>query len=279
MSTLMSKARAVAFVTGALFASDFVSTSLASIHCPDNPTALGTSRVLSIDPRVSSMLGKAQYQQSLRLNRRELVLTFDNGPSFPYTEMILKTLADECVRATFFTVGSKVAQDPEQVRRIALQGHTIGSQTYNHVSLAKLSPAEARREVDSGVEALNAALQDEHRPTPFFRAPMFHLPQQTARYVSSRGMSIWSMDVDSRDWREPTEQQFVDETIKGLEKSGGGIVVMQDIHPVTARALPLLFDQLKRRNFRVVHVVAHQPQDKAQPVGKATPRNVPPRKR
>jgi peptidoglycan/xylan/chitin deacetylase (PgdA/CDA1 family) len=279
MSALMPKVCALALITTALFAPAFASKSFASIHCPDNPTALGTSRVLAINPRMSPMVGRAQYQQSLRLNRREVVLTFDNGPSFPYTEMILQTLAEECVKATFFTLGSKVVEDPEQVRRVALQGHTIGTQTYNHVSLTKLSLADSRKEIDSGIDALTAALQGEHQRTPFFRAPMLHLPPQAARYVSSRGMSIWSMDVDSRDWREPSEQQLVDDTIRGLEKTGGGILVMQDQQPVTARALPLLLDQLKRRNFRVVHVVSGHAQESAKPLEKAKARRAQPRRK
>ena len=268
MSTLFPKVRALALIMAAVS----MPGSIASARCPDNPEALGTSRVLTINPRTSPTVGRAQYRQSLRLNRREVVLTFNNGPSLPYTDMILDTLATECVRATFFTLGSNVMEDPEQVRRIASGGHTIGSKTFNYVSLAKLPLAQARKEIDEGMEAVNSALQGEHQRAPFFRAPMLQLSRQVERHIISRGMTVWSMDVDSHDWNDASEEEIVAATMRGLQRSGGGIVAMKDIQPATARALPLLIEQLKRRNFRVVHVVSAQPQEKATTSGKPSRR-------
>jgi peptidoglycan-N-acetylglucosamine deacetylase len=256
MSAILLKFCTLALVATALF----VPTSSASSRCAD-PQLLGTSRTLAVNPRISPKIGRAQFAQSLPLNRREVVLTFDNGPSFPYTEMILQALAAECVKATFFALGAHVAADPDQIRRVALEGHTIGTRTFNHVSLAKLPLAAAKQEIDGGIDAVNAALQGEHQRTPFFRAPMLQLSPQAERYVISRGMNVWSMDVDAKDWRTSSDNQIVDEIMRGLEKSGKGIVVMQDIQPETARALPTLLDQLKSRKFRVVHVVSAQPSE------------------
>jgi peptidoglycan-N-acetylglucosamine deacetylase len=237
--------------------------SAAFAQCPENPDALGTSRVLTVNPRQFPMVGRAQYRESLQLRKREVVLTFDNGPSYPYTESILKALATECVKATFFALGSNVEEDPELLRQVAGEGHTIGVQTYNAVSLEALPFADAKKEIDSGVRAVNAALQNMHTVTPFFRAPMLNLPTPAARYIGSLGMMVWSNDVDSRDWDERSEEQIIEESIKGLEKTGGGILALQDIQPATARALPKLLFQLKQRNFKIVHVVPAQPQPQA----------------
>ena len=232
----------------------------AAAQCPDNPQALGTSRVLTINPRSFPMVGRAQYPESLRLNRREVVLTFDNGPSYPYTETVLKALAAECVKATFFTLGSNAAEDPEQVRRIVAEGHGIGAQTFNHVSLTSLPAGEARKEIDEGIKALASALDTNQKAFPYFRAPMLQLSVPLSRYIVSRGMMVWSIDVDSKDWSDDvTEEQIVQETMKGLQRTGGGIVALQDIQPATARALPLLLDELKRQKYRIVHVVPSQP--------------------
>lgn len=247
--------------TLALISAAFLLTiSSVSAECPDNPEALGTSRILTANPRTFPMVGRAQYRESLRLNKREVVLTFDNGPSYPYTETILKTLAAECIKATFFALGSNVAEDPEQLRRIAQDGHTIGTQAYNHVSLTSLPVADAKKEIDKGLAALSAALQIDQRATRFFRAPMLQLSPQIARYVVSRGMMVWGIDVDSRDWNDASEEQIVAQTMKGLERFGGGIVAMQDVQPATARALPLLIAELKRQKYRIVHVVPTQSQ-------------------
>jgi peptidoglycan-N-acetylglucosamine deacetylase len=253
MSAFLPKVCTLALIATALVAP----TSSASSRCAD-PQLLGTSRTLAVNPRLSPKIGRAQFSQSLPLKKREVVLTFDNGPSFPYTEMILQALAAECVKATFFALGAHVAADPDQIRRVALEGHTIGTRTFDHVSLAKIPLSEAKQQIDQGIDAVNVALQGDHQRTPFFRAPMLQLSPQAERYVLSRGMNVWSMDVDAKDWRDSSDNQIVDEIMKGLEKAGRGIVVMQDIQPETARALPTLLARLKHRKFRVVHVVSAQ---------------------
>jgi peptidoglycan/xylan/chitin deacetylase (PgdA/CDA1 family) len=246
----------------------------AAAQCADDPQALGTSRVLTVNPRTFPMVGRAQYRESLRLNKREVVLTFDNGPMYPYTETILKALAAECVKATFFMLGSNVQEDPEQVRRVLAEGHSVGAQPLNHVSLTRLPIADARKEIDDGVKALNGALEVGQKAAPFFRAPMLELSVPLARYIVSRGMMVWSIDVDSQDWDDDaSEEQIVKQTITGLERNGGGIVALQDIQPTTARALPLLLQELKRKKFRIVHVVPSQPVASAEPQAASPRRN------
>lgn len=230
----------------------------AAADCPNNPQALGTSRILTVNPKTFPMVGRTQYRESLRLNRQEVVLTFDNGPSYPYTETILKALAAECVKATFFALGANVAEDPEQVRRVVAEGHSLGVQTFNPVSLTSLPSADARKEIDEGIKALNGALDADQKASPFFRAPMLQLSVPLARYVVSLGMMVWSIDVDSRDWNDASEEQIVQQTMSGLQRTGGGIVSLQDIQPATARALPLLLEELKRKKYRIVHVVPNQ---------------------
>ena len=73
-------------------------------ECPGNPYALGTSRVLTIDPAQYPRLGTVQYPETLPLEDKEVVLTFDDGPLPPYTNRILEILAAECVKANYFPV-------------------------------------------------------------------------------------------------------------------------------------------------------------------------------
>jgi peptidoglycan/xylan/chitin deacetylase (PgdA/CDA1 family) len=67
---------------------------------------------------------------------------------------------------------------------------------------------------------------------------------------------IWSIDVDAEDWTLPTPERLVETTIARLDKAGKGILLMHDVQPVLARALPMLLAELKRRNFQIVHVTA-----------------------
>src|SRR5262245_32450789 len=96
-------------------------------ECPVNPDALGTSRVLTISFNEFSRVGSMQYQRMLPLKDHEVVITFDDGPLPPYTNVILDTLASQCVKATYFVVGQMAHSYPYLVRRIYNAGHTVGT--------------------------------------------------------------------------------------------------------------------------------------------------------
>ena len=61
--------------------------------CPGNPDALGTQRVITVDPTEHPRIGTLQYPESLPLNDKEVVLSFDDGPVMVYTDRILETLS------------------------------------------------------------------------------------------------------------------------------------------------------------------------------------------
>ena len=112
-----------------------VSVPASAETCPGNPDALGTGRVLTINPDEFTLLGTMQYQQTLPLGDREVVITFDDGPLLPYTNIILDTLASQCVKATYFLVGQMASVYPSVVRHIYNEGHTIGTHSQHHPRL------------------------------------------------------------------------------------------------------------------------------------------------
>src|SRR5262245_12027841 len=97
-----------------------------------NPNALGTSRTLVIDNTTHTKLGGLQYHETLPLNDHEVVLTFDDGPLGPYSSRVLDVLASECVKATYFLVGTMAKSQPDLVKRILREGHTVGTHSRSH---------------------------------------------------------------------------------------------------------------------------------------------------
>jgi hypothetical protein len=65
-----------------LFIGLLVGAAAAASDCP-NPNALGTSRTIAVDPNEHHRLGSFQYRETLPLNDREVVITFDDGPLRP----------------------------------------------------------------------------------------------------------------------------------------------------------------------------------------------------
>lgn len=234
-------------------------TVVTAQECPGNPNALGTSRVITVNPRDYPLVGTVQYPETFRLKHREVVITFDDGPLAPYTGRILDTLAAECVKVTFFMLGENIAEAPELVRRAFKEGHSIGTHTFSHEHLSQVPFAQAKKEIDLGIAAATEALRNTGSLSPFFRAPYLDINRQVEKYLLSRGLMIWSIDVAADDWVGMTEEQLIELTITRLEKAGKGILLLHDIQPATARALPALLAELKKRNFKIVHVVPTPP--------------------
>src|SRR6202158_1930851 len=120
--------------------------------CPGNPDALGTERVLTVDAASMPRLGRKQFPNTLPLQRKELVLTFDDGPWPETTPKVLDALKHECVRATFFLVGRNAAASPQLARRELAEGHSIGDHTFSHPLLDHLSAARAEADINRGIE-------------------------------------------------------------------------------------------------------------------------------
>src|SRR5262245_1859896 len=146
---LMLASAAVAALAGVV--------SAKAADCP-RQDALGTARVLAVDAKATPRVGLKSFPQTLPLEDREVVLTFDDGPFPPTTSKVLAALAQECVRATFFLIGQSAAEHPDMVKRIAREGHTIGHHTWSHPMTSRIPLDQAKDNIDRGIAADEMAL-------------------------------------------------------------------------------------------------------------------------
>jgi peptidoglycan/xylan/chitin deacetylase (PgdA/CDA1 family) len=237
-----------------------VSAPALAAECPGNPDALGTSRVITVDPGEHARIGAMQYHESLPLEDKEVVLTFDDGPLPPYTNRVLETLAAECVKATFFMVGRQARAFPDMVRRVYNEGHTVASHSQTHPRIfTRLPMSKAENEIDEGRASVAAALGDERAMAPFFRFPGLGRSDAIEEYLGAHGLMAWSADFLADDWRHITAQQVLKRALDRLDHRGKGVLLLHDIQPRTALALPVLLKTLKARGYRIVHVVPAGP--------------------
>ena len=236
-----------------------VSSALAA-ECT-KPNVLGTSRTLVIDNTSHPRLGAQQYGETLPLADREVVLTFDDGPLGPYTNRILDLLAAECVKATYFLVGTMAQSNPELTRRIQREGHTVGTHSRSHpLTFDSMPLANAESEIDGGISLVKAALGEQGQLAPFFRIPGLLRSSPVENVLASRALVTWSVDLVADDWhRGITADDIATRALRRLEARGRGILLLHDIHPATALAMPKILRGLKERGFRVVHVVPATP--------------------
>jgi len=232
-------------------------TAARAQDCPGHPDAIGTSRVITIDPNDYQRLGTLQYQQTLPLDDHEVVLTFDDGPIAPYSNQILDILASQCVKATYFLVGEMAKAYPAVVRRIRDEGHTIGTHSEDHpLRFDRISDEKVRWEIDAGIDNVSAALGDGGGLAPFFRIPGFGRTDVVESELAARSLVVFSTDVVADDWhRHISPSQIIARAMSRLEAKGKGMLLLHDIHPWTVAALPGLLKALKDKGFRIVQVV------------------------
>lgn len=227
----------------------------AARKCPGNPNAIGTSRIIVVDPAEHRKIGTMNYAETLPLVDKEVVLTFDDGPLAPYTDRILDILAAECVKATFFIVGTMARASPSLVRHIYDHGHTIGTHSMSHpLRFRALELEQAKAQVDGGIAATAAALGDATKLAPFFRFPGFAHSAPVEAYAAARGLMVWGADVPADDWLRVSARDVARRAVRRLENKGKGILLLHDIHQRTVDALPILLAELKAHGFRIVHV-------------------------
>ena len=224
----------------------------------DNPNALGVERIVQIDTTGGPGFGFEHFKAYDFLREKEIVLTFDDGPWPGNTERVLKALADQCTKALFFPIGKHAGYRPDILKEVLKAGHTIGSHTWSHKDLSKLTSDEAKAEIEKGIAAVSIALGNQPI-APFFRFPALRHPPEMVKYLGERNIGIFSTDMDSFDFKMRKPEQVIKSVMTKLAKHGKGIILMHDFQHATSEAAPELLKQLKAGGYKVVQVVGKTP--------------------
>jgi peptidoglycan/xylan/chitin deacetylase (PgdA/CDA1 family) len=162
------------------------------------------------------------------------LLTFDDGPS-ESTGEILELLRDYGVRATFFVIGFRAEQRPELVKQASDEGHVIGNHTWDHVALAQiLNEAESDADLEQRIEVVRLKLQQASdaiskilgAPPALFRGPWLNIDDRVLEIAGSLGLSHIGVDVDTCDYDEHYDADYVATPILGAEADE--IVLLHD---------------------------------------------------
>ncbi|MCK5676923.1 MAG: polysaccharide deacetylase family protein, partial [Flavobacteriaceae bacterium] len=73
------------------------------------------------------------YTWKIATDKKEIYLTFDDGPIPEITTWVLQTLAKFNAKATFFCIGDNISKYPDIFKEIINQNHAIGNHTFNHL--------------------------------------------------------------------------------------------------------------------------------------------------
>jgi peptidoglycan/xylan/chitin deacetylase (PgdA/CDA1 family) len=221
--------------------------------CVGVPDALGVSRVAEIDTTGGPRFGVPGPDAYPLLQDKEVILTFDDGPVRRYTQPILDALDEQCVKATFFTVGRMALADPQTLRDTAARGHTIASHTWSHKRLDRIGSAASKQEIELGFSATTLALG---RPiAPLFRFPYLGESSAMRAHLKTRHIANVAIHIDSRDFLTRNPTMMRNNVMSQLAQKGRGIILFHDIQPSTAGGMRALLKELKAKGYKIVHIV------------------------
>ena len=178
--------------------------------------------------------------------------TFDAGSDAKAVPLILKTLAERHVHATFFLTGRFCEKFPEECKAIADAGMELGNHSYRHPHFTRLSEAKIREELERAEAAILKACGRGAKP--LFRFPYGDSNARTQRIVAAAGYQPIHWTLDSLDaFGRPKTADFVVSRIDSRVKPG--FITLMHVSCVTsAEALPRIFDQLDKMGAHVVPV-------------------------
>jgi peptidoglycan/xylan/chitin deacetylase (PgdA/CDA1 family) len=189
--------------------------------------------------------------------QRLVHFTFDDGPRPGVTDRVLDELDRRGARATFFVVGRQLERPRQRalLEEMVRRGHTVGAHGYDHTDLRTLSVSALHQQLDR-TEALFVEILGD-RPY-LFRPPYGGRNAQVDAVLAEREYAtvLWNVTAADAHARDASEVLAAfRESLDGQERhrSGpGSVVLLHDTHPWVADALPLLFDELDRRNCALV---------------------------
>jgi|SRR5208282_566929 len=155
--------------------------------------------------------------------KKQIALTYDDGPNDPHTLKLLDVLAKHGVRATFFMIGRFVRQRPDIAHAVAQAGHVIGNHTFTHPLLIFESEAQTRIQLVDCRQALQEAI-GEH--SSLFRPPFGGRRPATIRIARDLGLQTVMWNVTGYDWNAPPAAVIERKVTEQMR--GGDVILLHD---------------------------------------------------
>lgn len=248
-----------------LFAGAFfigaVSGKIVSHHQTQNPalsvSSQSSSWGLSFQEEGKRPVGNAtieelsEYSASYAEDTEEkkLYLTFDAGYENGNTPAILDALKNHQAPATFFVVGNFISQNPDLIKRMEAEGHSVGNHTMTHPDMSQISTQESFQEELSGVEALYQEITGKEM-TKFYRPPQGIYSTLNLSMAKEMGYHTFFWSLAYVDWyqdNQPDPSEAIDKLTRRIHP--GAIVLLHSTSSTNAQILDELLTKWEEMGY------------------------------
>ena len=187
-------------------------------------------------------------------SQKVIYLTFDAGYENGCTAQILDILKKHQVPAAFFLVGNYLQQNPELVRRMVAEGHTVGNHTMHHYDMSKISDKAAFSKELSDLEVLFKEITGESMPK-YYRPPQGIYSEENLKAARELGYQtvFWSLAyVDWNNDSQPTAEQAFSKLLPRIHN--GAVVLLHSTSTTNAAILDELLTKWTAMGYRFAPV-------------------------
>jgi peptidoglycan-N-acetylglucosamine deacetylase len=183
-----------------------------------------------------------------------IALTLDAGSDLGYTNLVLDTLSAKRVQASFGITGAFAEAHPDQVRRMAREGHVVMNHSQTHFSFTGVSSSDvllttSERQADlRRADGVLAPLVGKST-MPYWRPPFGDYDTGVLDDVGAIGYGYTVMwTFDSLGWRGLTADQIVTR-VRDLAEPGAIIVMHVGSQSQDGPALGRVIDELRSMGY------------------------------
>ena len=201
------------------------------------------------------LIGNAYF--SVKTNKKIVALTFDDGPSVPFTSHILNTLKEHGVKATFFILGKHGQLYPEIIQRTYQEGHEIGNHSWSHERLIFKTPRFIRDEIERTDQLIRTTGYGGYIP---FRAPYGNKFLILPWILKNMDRPHILFDIIPKDWEAPPPDIITQRIMEQLHP--GAIILLHDGNgdnvaddrSKTVQALESLIKKAKEQGYQFLTI-------------------------
>ena len=179
-------------------------------------------------------------------DKKAVAITFDDGQSIKYNQLILDELENNKAHATFFVVGYMMNNCRKCILNTYNSGNEIGTHTYEHINLKDSSILEVDESIKKSNNTYKKITNDDF---DLIRPPYGAYDTENLENIN---MPLILWNIDTEDWRYKDVDRIVNHVMENVKD--GSIILMHELYETSYQALKILLPKLYIEGYQVVSI-------------------------
>ena len=181
-------------------------------------------------------------------DKKEIAISFDDGPVENYTKQILAILNSENIKATFFCIGNRIAGNEAILKQVQAEGHIIGNHSYSHHFWFDMYSA---KKMQDDLQQMDAEMERVTGLKPkLFRPPYGVTNPNLAKAIRNGGYTPVGWSLRSMDTVIMDGKKLLAKVNEGIKP--GAVFLFHDTSKTTLSVLPEFIQEVKKRGYNII---------------------------